>query len=86
MRNDWEQSPSSSVTTLDTSDSQVFDDKNLEVLKKNDWGGGGKKFPKNWTDLEKAFNERIRIMSQKVQCQLLAGRSGVATGSQGGWR
>jgi hypothetical protein len=50
MRNDWEQSPSSSVTTLDTSDSQVFDDKNLEVLKKNDWGGGRKKFPKNSTN------------------------------------
>jgi len=38
--------------------------------------------PKNWTEHEKAFNELMRIMCQKVQCQLLAGRPGGTAGSQ----
>jgi hypothetical protein len=45
-------------------------------------GGGGEKLPKNWTDREKVFNEIIWIMGQKVQCQLLPGRTGAAAGSQ----
>jgi hypothetical protein len=48
-------------------DSQVFEDKNLELLKQNGWGGGGKKFQKNWTDREKAYNDLMWIMGQKVQ-------------------
>ncbi len=49
-----------------TSSSQVFDDKNLELLKQNGWGGGGKKLPKNWADHEKSYNELMCIMGQKV--------------------
>ncbi len=37
--------------------SQVFDNKNLDLLKENDLGGGGKKLSKNWTDHEKTYNE-----------------------------
>ena len=50
----------------DKPDSQVFDDKNLELMEENGWGGGGKKLPKNWVDREKTYNELIRIMGQKV--------------------
>ncbi len=32
---------------------QVFDDKYLELLKQNGWGGGGKKLPNTWSDHEK---------------------------------
>ncbi len=32
--------------------SEVFDDKNLELLKQNGWGGGGKKLSKNWVQRE----------------------------------
>jgi hypothetical protein len=39
----------------------------LELLKQNDWGGGGKKLPKNWTDHEKTYDEVMWIMGQKVQ-------------------
>ncbi len=62
--------------------SQVFDDKNLDLLKQNGWGGGGKKLTKNWADREKAYNELMRIMGQKVQRQLLSGRTGGEAGSQ----
>ena len=61
---------------------QVFDDKYLQLLKQNGWGGGGKKFPNTWVDCEKAYNELIRIMGQKVQCLFLSGLGGGADGSQ----
>jgi len=54
----------------------------LELLKQNGWGGGGKKLPNTWTDREKTYNDLMRIMGKKVQCQLLAGRTGGAAGSQ----
>jgi hypothetical protein len=46
------------------------------------WGGGGKKFPKNWAPREEAYNELMKIMGQKVQRQLLVGREGGVVGSQ----
>jgi hypothetical protein len=61
---------------------QVFDDKNLELVKQNGWGGGGKKLTNNWADHEKAYNDLMRIMGQKVQCHLLSGWEGGVTGSQ----
>jgi hypothetical protein len=61
---------------------QVFDDKYLKLLKQNGWGGGGKKLPNTWADREKAYNDLMRIMGKKVQCQLLAGRAGGEAGSQ----
>jgi hypothetical protein len=61
---------------------QVFDDKYLELLKKNGWGGGGKKLPNIWVDHEKSYNDLMRIMGKQVQCQLLTGRSGGVVGSQ----
>jgi len=48
-------------------------------MKQNGWGGGGKKLPNTWADREKACNG---LMGKKVQCQLLAGRTGGAAGSQ----
>ena len=66
----------------DKPDSQVFDDKNLELLEQNGWGGGGKRLPKNWADREKTYNDLIRIMGQKVQCLFLSGLGGGADGSQ----
>ena len=38
--------------------------------------------PNTWTDREKTYNDLMRIMGKKVQCQLLAGRTGGAAGSQ----
>jgi hypothetical protein len=61
---------------------QVFDDKYLQLLKQNGWGGGGKKFPNTWSDREKTYNELMSIMGQKVQSQILTGRTGGAAGSQ----
>jgi hypothetical protein len=43
---------------------QVFDDKYLEMLKQNGWGGGGKKLPNTWEDHEKAYDDLIRIMGK----------------------
>ena len=60
----------------------IFDDKYLELLKQNGWGGGGKKLPNTREDHEKAYNDLIQIMGKKVQCQLLARRAGGAVGSQ----
>ncbi len=45
-------------------------------------GGGGKKLPKNWAQREKDYNELMKIMGQKVQRQILAGRGGGVAGSQ----
>jgi hypothetical protein len=39
------------------SSSEVFDDKNLDLLKENGWGGGRKKLPKNWAQREQVYNE-----------------------------
>ncbi len=64
------------------SPSQVFYDKYVELLKQNGWGGGGKKLPNTWSDREEAYNDLIQIMGKKVQCQLLARRTGGAAGSQ----
>ncbi len=61
---------------------QVFNDKYLGLLKQNGWGGGGKKLPNTWADCEVAYNDLIEIMGKKAQCQLLARRTGGATGSQ----
>ncbi len=61
---------------------EVFDDKNLELLKQNRWGGGGKKLPKNWAQREKTYNELMKVMGQKVQRHLLAGREGGTAGSR----
>jgi hypothetical protein len=61
---------------------QVFNDKYLELLKQNGWGGGGKKLPNTWTDCEVAYNDLMQIRGKKVQCQLLARRAGGAAGSQ----
>ncbi len=61
---------------------QVFDDKYLELLTQNGWGGGGKKLPNTWADREEAYNDLMQIMGKTVQCQLLARRAGGATGSQ----
>ena len=38
--------------------------------------------PNTWVHREKTYNDLIRIMGKKVQCQLLAGRTGGAAGSQ----
>jgi hypothetical protein len=46
--------------------SQVFDDKYLELLKQNGWGGGGEKLSNTWADREKAYNDLIRIMGKKI--------------------
>jgi hypothetical protein len=53
----------------------------LELLKQNGWGGGGKKLPNTWADREEAYNDLMQIMGKKVQCQLLARRTGGAAGS-----
>ena len=45
---------------------QVFDDKYLELLKQNGWGGGGKKLPNTWADREQAYNDLMWIMGKKV--------------------
>ena len=45
-------------------------------------GSGGKKLSKNWTDREKTYNEFMWIMGQKVQSQVLGGRTGDTVGSQ----
>jgi hypothetical protein len=52
---------------------QVFDDKYLELLKQNGWGGGGKKLSNTWTDHVKAYTDLMWIKGKKVQCQLLTG-------------
>jgi hypothetical protein len=61
---------------------QVFDDKYLELMKQNWWGGGGKKLPNTWSDREEAYNDLMQIMGKKVQCQLL-GRC--ITRQEDGW-
>jgi len=38
--------------------------------------------PNTWTDREEAYNDLMQIMGKKVQCQLLARRTGDAAGSQ----
>jgi hypothetical protein len=63
-------------------DRKVFDDKYLELLKQNGWGGGGKKLPNTWADREEAYNDLMQIMGTKVQCQLLPRRAGDADESQ----
>jgi len=48
----------------------VFQDKYHTILKQHGWGGGGKRLPKNWEEREKAYNDLMRMMGQKV----MAGR------------
>jgi hypothetical protein len=36
---------------------QVFDDKYLDLMKQNGWGGGGKKLSNTWADREEAYND-----------------------------
>ena len=36
---------------------------------------------KNWAEREKIYKELMRIMGQKVQCQILAVRTGDVSGS-----
>ena len=70
--------PSSSATTLDTVRLSVKSSmiRIWYLLKQNGWGGGWKKLPKNWMDRDKAYNEIMWILGQKVRCELLAGRAG----------
>ena len=53
---------------------EVFNDKWGLVLKQNGWGGGGKKFPKNWFEHEQTYKELMYINTQNLH--LLQGRSG----------
>jgi hypothetical protein len=48
---------------------QVFNDKHLELLKQNGWGGGGKKLSNTWADCEVVYNDLMQIMGKKVRCQ-----------------
>ena len=56
--------------------SQVFDDKNLVSVEAKWVGRRREKLSKNWVDRDKAYYELMWIMGQKVQCEILAGRTG----------
>jgi hypothetical protein len=52
---------------------QVFDDKYLELLKQNGWGGGAKKLPNTWADREKTCNDLMRIIQPNLWESVLRG-------------
>jgi hypothetical protein len=56
--------------------SVVFNDKWGLTLKQNGWGKGGKKWSKNWLECEQTYKELMCMTGQKLQFQLLQGRTG----------
>jgi hypothetical protein len=59
-------------------DSDVLNDKWGLTLKQNGWGKGGKRWTKNWLEHEQAYKELMCMTGQKLQLQILQGRTGGA--------